>query len=166
MTVSIVLQFVVVLAAIWMGARFSGVGLGLWGAVGLLVLVAVSSPLLARIPQAAIAGLLEAAEVDHAVVDHDRAGVAAADALDDAVLEEAQQLDLQRVRHGGDLVADESGMWVLSKRLDRGTFAWPAADAAVVRIEYREEQLALLLRGFDVEGLRPRPWRRRVLQHA
>ena len=39
MTVSIVLQFVVVLAAIWMGARYSGVGLGLWGAVGLLVLV-------------------------------------------------------------------------------------------------------------------------------
>ena len=39
MTLSIVLQFIVVLAAIWMGARFSGVGLGLWGAVGLLVLV-------------------------------------------------------------------------------------------------------------------------------
>src|ERR1700741_4484122 len=39
MTLSIILQFVVVLAAIWMGARYSGVGLGLWGAVGLLVLV-------------------------------------------------------------------------------------------------------------------------------
>ena len=41
MTVSIVLQFVVMLAAIWMGARSSGVGLGLWGAVGLLVLMVV-----------------------------------------------------------------------------------------------------------------------------
>ena len=41
MTISIALQFVVVLAAIWMGARSSGVGLGLWGAVGLLVLVTV-----------------------------------------------------------------------------------------------------------------------------
>jgi len=39
MTLSIVLQFAVVLAAIWMGSRFSGVGLGLWGAVGLLILV-------------------------------------------------------------------------------------------------------------------------------
>ena len=39
MTISIALQFVVVLAAIWMGARFGGVGLGLWGAVGLLILV-------------------------------------------------------------------------------------------------------------------------------
>ena len=40
MTLAIVLQFIVVLAAIWMGARSSGVGLGLWGAVGLMVLVA------------------------------------------------------------------------------------------------------------------------------
>ncbi|HEU5293282.1 MAG TPA: anaerobic C4-dicarboxylate transporter [Burkholderiaceae bacterium] len=39
MTIAIVAQFVVVLAAIWLGARYSGVGLGLWGAVGLLVLV-------------------------------------------------------------------------------------------------------------------------------
>jgi anaerobic C4-dicarboxylate transporter DcuA len=39
MTLSIALQFVVVLAAIWMGSRYSGVGLGLWGAVGLVVLM-------------------------------------------------------------------------------------------------------------------------------
>jgi anaerobic C4-dicarboxylate transporter DcuA len=39
MTTNIVLQFAVVLAAIWLGARSSGVGLGLWGAVGLLVLM-------------------------------------------------------------------------------------------------------------------------------
>jgi anaerobic C4-dicarboxylate transporter DcuA len=39
MTFQIALQFAVVLAAIWMGARYSGIGLGLWGAVGLLVLV-------------------------------------------------------------------------------------------------------------------------------
>ena len=41
MTIAILLQFIVVLAAIWMGARSSGVGLGLWGAVGLLILVVV-----------------------------------------------------------------------------------------------------------------------------
>ena len=29
------------LAAIWMGARYSGIGLGLWGSVGLLVLIVV-----------------------------------------------------------------------------------------------------------------------------
>lgn len=41
MSLAIVLQFAVVLAAITMGARYSGVGLGLWGAVGLLVLMLV-----------------------------------------------------------------------------------------------------------------------------
>lgn len=59
------------------------------------------------------------------------------------------------------LVCDESGAWVLAKRLDRGTFAWPAADGDVVKVEYREEQLALLLGGFDVDGLHARRWRRR-----
>jgi len=64
------------------------------------------------------------------------------------------------------LVADESGMWVLSKRLDRGTFAWPPVNGDIARVEYREEQLALLLHGFDATCLRARPWRRRALQHA
>ena len=59
------------------------------------------------------------------------------------------------------LIYDESGVWVLAKRLDRGTFSWPAAASGVVKVEYREEQLALLLRGFDADALRPRGWRRR-----
>ena len=59
------------------------------------------------------------------------------------------------------LVADESGLWVLGKRLDRGTFAWPALDEGMVRIELREEQLALLLCGIDAKELKPRGWRRR-----
>jgi transposase len=62
------------------------------------------------------------------------------------------------------LVAAESGLWVLSKRLDRGTFAWPSASAEITRVEYRAEQLALLLHGFDAERLRARPWKRRLLQ--
>jgi anaerobic C4-dicarboxylate transporter DcuA len=35
----LVLEFLVVAGALAMGARMGGVGLGLWGAVGLLVLV-------------------------------------------------------------------------------------------------------------------------------
>jgi len=64
------------------------------------------------------------------------------------------------------LVYDESGVWVLAKRLDRGTFAWPESEGDAVKVEYREEQLALLLRGFDVDGLRPRRWRRRIAKRA
>jgi anaerobic C4-dicarboxylate transporter DcuA len=33
MATAIVLQFIVVLVAIWMGASYSGVGLGLWGTI-------------------------------------------------------------------------------------------------------------------------------------
>jgi anaerobic C4-dicarboxylate transporter DcuA len=39
MNIKLVLEFAVVLGALFMGARAGGVGLGLWGAVGLLVLV-------------------------------------------------------------------------------------------------------------------------------
>ena len=60
------------------------------------------------------------------------------------------------------LVYDEAGVWVLAKRLDRGTFAWPPATERGVHVEYGEEQLTLLLRGFDTDGLRPRRWRRRA----
>ncbi len=61
------------------------------------------------------------------------------------------------------LVSDESGLWVLSKRLDRGTFAWPASATQSTKIEYRPEQLALLLSGFDADKLHARRWRRRSL---
>lgn len=61
------------------------------------------------------------------------------------------------------LVSDESGLWVLSKRLDRGTFAWPSSAAPPSKVEYRPEQLALLLSGFDAEKLHARRWRRRSL---
>jgi len=40
MNLKLILEFAVLLGALFMGARAGGVGLGLWGAVGLLVLVA------------------------------------------------------------------------------------------------------------------------------
>ncbi len=64
------------------------------------------------------------------------------------------------------LVYDESGAWVMSKRLDRGTFAWPAGDANERPQEVQIEQLVLLLRGFDAVALKPRRWRRRRLALA
>ena len=60
------------------------------------------------------------------------------------------------------LYADESGMWVCAKRLERGTFAWPAESEASRRVEMRSEELALLLNGLDAPTLRPRKWKRRV----
>lgn len=59
------------------------------------------------------------------------------------------------------LVYDESGVWVLAKRLDKGTFGWPAAESRAQTIEYREEELTLLLGGFDAPKLNSRAWNRR-----
>lgn len=59
------------------------------------------------------------------------------------------------------LVSDESGMWVYAKRLNRGTFAWPASAEGAEKIEYRPEQIALLLQGVDAENLQRRRWSRR-----
>ena len=61
------------------------------------------------------------------------------------------------------LVYDESGVWVLAKRLDEGTFSWPQESDAGSVVEYREEQLTLLLRGVDADALKPRRWRRRAV---
>jgi transposase len=59
------------------------------------------------------------------------------------------------------LAWDQSGFWVLYKRLERGTFAWPAEDdrAPVV---LRSADLLLLLSGVDLAHTRRRRWYERV----
>ena len=56
------------------------------------------------------------------------------------------------------LVWDGSGYWVLSKRLERGTFSWPKSDAA--SHELRSEELALLLGGLDLGQTQEKRWYR------
>ena len=59
------------------------------------------------------------------------------------------------------LYFDTSGMWVLAKRLERGTFAWPERLEERTRVELRHEELMLLLNGLDASELRERArWRR------
>ena len=60
------------------------------------------------------------------------------------------------------LIYDESGVWVLAKRLDEGTFSWPSSSEAGAVKEFRDEQLTLLLRGIDARELKARRWRRRA----
>jgi transposase len=59
------------------------------------------------------------------------------------------------------LVFDGSGLWVCSKRLEKGRFRWPE-DSGSRRIEMRPEELTLLLNGIDLERARPRRWYRKV----
>lgn len=57
------------------------------------------------------------------------------------------------------LLWDGSGLWVCAKRLEKGTFAWPAADDPAVRVT--SEELALLLGGIDLRATKKRRWYRR-----
>jgi transposase len=59
------------------------------------------------------------------------------------------------------LAWDQSGFWVFYKRLERGTFAWPAeADGAPVTL--RSGDLLLLIAGVDLAHTRRRRWYERV----
>ena len=59
------------------------------------------------------------------------------------------------------LAWDRSGFWVLYKRLEQGTFAWPT-DEPTGPVEMRNPDLALLLAGVDVAQTRRRRWYERV----
>jgi len=59
------------------------------------------------------------------------------------------------------LAWDRSGFWVLYKRLERGTFAWPTETEATP-VEMRSTDLLLLLAGTDLTHTRRRRWYERV----
>jgi transposase len=57
------------------------------------------------------------------------------------------------------LYFDGTGMWLLCKRLERGTFAWPdRATAPEGKLHLRAEALAMLTDGIDLRGATMRPW--------
>jgi transposase len=56
---------------------------------------------------------------------------------------------------------DGSGLWVCSKRLEKGRFRWPEAAPGAAKITLTHEELALLLGGVDLSHTRRRAWYRR-----
>jgi transposase len=59
------------------------------------------------------------------------------------------------------LAWDRSGFWVLYKRLEQGTFAWPT-DIDLAPVEMRSADLLLLLAGTDLAQTRRRRWYERI----
>lgn len=54
---------------------------------------------------------------------------------------------------------DHTGLWVLSKRLEKGTFSWPRGmDVSGGKLKLAPEALALLTDGVDLKGAQLRPW--------
>lgn len=57
------------------------------------------------------------------------------------------------------LLWDRSGFWVLAKRLEKGTFAWPkTVEGGLPSVEMRSEDLAMLLGGIDFGSAKRRRW--------
>jgi transposase len=54
---------------------------------------------------------------------------------------------------------DGTGLWVLTKRLEQGTFAWPKrTEPERTKLVLRPEALAMLTDGVDLRGAKLRPW--------
>jgi transposase len=58
---------------------------------------------------------------------------------------------------------DGSGLWVCAKRLERGCFRWPTAQAGDTKIVLSHEETALLVGGIDLAGSRRRAWFRKIV---
>jgi len=54
---------------------------------------------------------------------------------------------------------DGTGLWILTKRLEAGTFAWPkVAEPERTKLALTPQALAMLTDGVDLRGAKLRPW--------
>ena len=57
------------------------------------------------------------------------------------------------------LYFDGTGLWLLSKRLESGSFSWPkSAEVWSAQAEACPQALAMLTDGIDLRGAKMRPW--------
>lgn len=56
---------------------------------------------------------------------------------------------------------DGTGLWLLTKRLEQGTFAWPQSGPTTGAVTLRAEELSALLGGLHVEVKRRPKYERR-----
>lgn len=54
---------------------------------------------------------------------------------------------------------DGTGLWLLMKRLEKGTFSWPkASQVEGAKLRLAPEAFAMLTDGIDLRGAQLRPW--------
>lgn len=60
------------------------------------------------------------------------------------------------------LYFDGTGLWLMTKRLEAGTFSWPKpGDTQETKMRLAPEALAMLTDGMDLKGAKMRPWYQR-----
>jgi transposase len=58
---------------------------------------------------------------------------------------------------------DGSGIWICTKRLERGCFSWPSQGDENGRLRLSQEQLTLLIGGIELAKTRPKEWYRKEI---
>lgn len=54
---------------------------------------------------------------------------------------------------------DGTGVWVLAKRLEEGTFSWPSpSQPGQAKLRLNTQALSLIMDGVDLRGAQLRPW--------
>ena len=54
---------------------------------------------------------------------------------------------------------DGTGLWLMSKRLEKGTFSWPAlSECGQTKLKLAPEAFAMLTDGVQMRGAKLRPW--------
>ena len=53
---------------------------------------------------------------------------------------------------------DGTGLWIMSKRLEAGTFSWPQSAEGKGKLQLRPEAFAMLTDGVDLRGGKMRAW--------
>jgi transposase len=54
---------------------------------------------------------------------------------------------------------DGTGIWLLTKRLEQGTFSWPRnLEPGTAKLNLTPQALAMLTDGVDLRGAKLRPW--------
>jgi len=61
---------------------------------------------------------------------------------------------------------DGSGLWICSKRLEKGRFSWPVQGDEQGRVRMSSEELALVVSGIELSQSRRKDWYRKEIVEA